>query len=442
MTYIEAENYLNTFTNFEFKKVFKYKISFNLERVNYLLERIGNPHRQLKCIHVAGTKGKGSTCAFTAHILKASGFKVGLYTSPHLCSRRERIRILDSKNTTAHDGFEGKISKEDFTKCLNKIKPMIEEVKTHKEFRDLTFFEVFTALALYYFAKKEVDFAVLEVGLGGRLDATNVVDAIASAIMPVSFDHTQQLGKTLRLIAKEKAAIVKNKNQHVIIAPQEKEAEDIIRKQIKKVGAKAFFVPHDLSFRPRAHNLQKQIFDVNIFKDSHLKLTAKLLGEHQLMNATVAIGLCTLLKKHGFLISSQAIRRGISETEWPGRFEIIQEDPKIIFDGAHNVASIQALIRTIQVYFPQKEITVIFGTSSDKNISKMIFELNKISCRCIFTKANHPRAFEFPNFVSVPAALRLALAKSTRNDVILVTGSLFVVADARQYLQAQSSSYA
>ena len=212
MTYTEALAYLNSFINYENKNTYSYRKSFKLERIQDFLELIGNPQEALQCLHIAGTKGKGSVCIFIASILREAGYSVGLYTSPHLMDVRERIRVLrktkDERRKTK-DEFEGMISKKEITHLVERVKPLIEKYQRVSKYGDLTFFEVYTALAFMYFKEQRVDYAVLETGLGGRLDATNVVDPLVCGITPISYDHMDLLGKSLAKIAKEKAGIIK-----------------------------------------------------------------------------------------------------------------------------------------------------------------------------------------------------------------------------------------
>ena len=213
MTYPQAIKYLESFVNYEKFIDYPYKRSLKLERIKDFLFLIGNPQDKLRCIHVAGTKGKGSTCAFIAYILRQAGFRVGLYTSPHLSDFRERIRILEyqriGKSKRVLDVFEGLIGKRDLAGLVKKLKPAIDRYNKSSKYGPLSFFEVYTALAFVYFKEQKTDFAVLETGLGGRLDATNTVNALVSVITPISYEHTQKLGKTLREIAREKAGIIK-----------------------------------------------------------------------------------------------------------------------------------------------------------------------------------------------------------------------------------------
>lgn len=446
MTPTEAKRYLDSFIDYELKPSIPYAPSLKLERVFYLLKLIGNPHQQLKTIHVAGTKGKGSTCAFTAFILQAAGYKVGLYTSPHLHDERERIRILDSSSRLNHqDDFFGKISEGKFCRLLGKIKPKIEAARLEKKFGSISFFEVYTALALCYFAEQKVDLAVLETGLGGRLDATNVTDSLVCAVTPISIEHTIQLGTTIKEIAAEKAAIIKEKNQVVVIAPQDPEAMAIIEERCRAVGARFFVVGKEILCQPLKCDIAKQTFEVQTQHYRYCDLSTHLLGRHQALNCAVAIGIVESLRSSGFNISPAAIKKGVENSIWPGRFEIIEHDPLIILDGAHNPGSCKVLASAIKDIFPKKKVTLILGISNDKDRRGICCELNLISNKVILTKSCHPRAFDFTKAdakdlfnhrdiilsESVKEAVDKALKETDREDIILVTGSFFTVGEAR-----------
>ena len=470
MHFKEALGYLESFPDYEKIANYPYKKSFELNRVRSFLETLDNPHRDLKCIHIAGTKGKGSTAAFVAYILREAGFKVGLYTSPHLNSFRERIRILDQKLSAftealspsasapacrsgrdAHRSskrrwadFEGMISKKDFGIYTDKIRFAFEDFKKRFGFGSLTFFEVYTALALLYFKEKKTDFVVLEIGLGGRLDATNVVNPLVCGITQISLEHTQLLGSTLKEIAGEKAGIIKQKGQIVVSSPQEKEVDRVIQDRCNEYRAKLYRVGRDINFIERSFNQEHQVFDVEGLFNKYANLKIKLLGRHQLVNATTAIGIIELMRNFKINISKEKIRKGLEATIWPGRFEIIKKAPYIILDGAQNVASINALKETLNRIFGSKNKVLVLGISKDKDIEGMCRIVDGISNRVILTQADNPRAANpniLRNFIkrdkiikmtsNVKEALDLAKENATKKDVILVTGSLFLVGEAR-----------
>jgi len=417
MLYSQVIAYLKSFENFEKIIAYPYKKSLKLERIKEFLTSLGNPQEGFRSIHVAGTKGKGSTSAFIAYILKEAGYKVGLYTSPHLADLRERTRILPGKQKRE---FEGIIPKTVFIRLVEKLKPKIEEYNRNSRYGALTFFEVYTALSLVYFNDQRVDFAVLETGLGGRLDATNAVNALISVITPISYEHTDKLGKSLKSIAREKAGIIKGRRSVVISAPQEKEALDVIR--------------------ARSGLLETKFYEVNKFKS----LKIKLLGRHQQINANVAVKAIKALSLYGIKIKNESIRRGLFNTLWPGRCEVIRRNPYVIIDGAQNAASARALKEAIKESFPRgkyKRLILVLGISSDKDIRGICSELYGLADKVILTKAESARASDPQALAeyfngkekyitnSVSQARKLSMRLAAKRDLILVSGSLFVIGE-------------
>jgi len=451
MTYPEAIQYLESFINYEKIPRWSYKESLKLERIKEFLSSLGNPQNSLNCLHIAGSKGKGSTCAFISYILKEAGFKVGLYTSPHLSCFRERIRILENKSPdTSHqtqEEFEGMISEEEVSELVEKLKPLIEKYNRNSKYGPLSFFEVYTALAFVYFKGKKTDFVVLETGLGGRLDATNVVNALVCGISPISYEHTQKLGNTLAEIAYEKAGIIKGHQspdtRHrliVISAPQEKEAELVIRNRCKEVNAKLYMVNKDLFYEKTQDG-----FNVMGIFEEYPNLKIRLLGRHQLINATVAIGVVEALRFFDIYIDIEAIRDGLYNTSWPARCEIISKKPLIVLDGAQNSASSKVLKETIKENFSYEKLILVLGISRDKDIQGICEELKDLSDIVILTKANNPRATE-PEVLAryfkekyitqnTQEAIELAKKKANSKDLILVCGSLFVAGEIRDILK-------
>jgi len=417
-------DYLNSFTNFESQLHKLRPEDFNLDRIQEFLDLAGNPAGNLKVVHVAGTKGKGSTCAFLASILQEAGYKVGLYTSPHLHRVNERIRILNPTNALSIDDFSGAISDDELGSILASLRPFAAAIQN--EGHILTYFEVLTVAALCYFAKAQVDLCLLETGLGGRLDATNAVDSLIAVITPVSLDHTRILGQTLKHIASEKAGIIKSSHQKVIIAPQENEVMDLLVKRCREFG------DHPVLVSPE--------------KYENLKIGLK--GKHQMINAATAIETATILKTMGFTISDEAIREGLKKVRWPGRFELLREGPNVIVDCAHNEASAQALAKTLMEEYSHQRVILVLGISQDKDAAAICNHLKDQVAYIFLTKARHPRAHVFTQaeggnyFGSKPfeiiegtnQALEKALQIAGPKDVILITGSVFIVAEARDYL--------
>jgi dihydrofolate synthase/folylpolyglutamate synthase len=419
MTYPETIRYLESFINYEKLDSYPYKESLGLGRIRDFLSAIGNPQSALKCVHVAGSKGKGSTCAFITYILREAGYKVGLYTSPHLSDFRERIRILKSNTQhpacpagrqapcltgrQANTEFEGMISKEDLARLVKKLKPAVEKHDKKSRYGPLTFFEVYTALAFLYFKEKKVDFAVLETGLGGRLDATNAVEPLICAISPISYEHTDKLGKTLREIAAEKAGIIKvpacpagrqssefrAQSLTVISAPQEKEAGVVIRKKCKNIGAKLYEVGKDIKYKKT-----KSGFSVKGILNEYKALKSRLLGEHQAVNAATAIGAVEALRFYGIDIGVDAIRKGLYNTLWPGRCEVIAKNPLVVLDGAQNLDSAAVLKKAVKNNFKYKRLILVLGISNDKDLKGICDQLRGLADEVILTRANISHVFK------------------------------------------------
>ena len=435
MNYSQAEKYLNSFTNYELILGITYaQPGYSLKHVEELLNRMGNPQLAARTIHIAGTKGKGSVAAMIAQVLSASGYKTGRYTSPHLHNLRERINI---------DGSS--ISEAEFAAAMAEVKPFIESMKQDTSFRQLTYFEALTALAFAYFQKKRVDFQVLEVGLGGRLDATNVARPVVCIITSISLDHTQILGNSLEEIAREKAGIIKS-GCWVVLSPQPEEAASVISNICREKEAKVVQVGKDVIWRKIGGDLHHQSLVIES-RTSKYQVSIPLLGDFQLENAATAVAALEILVSMGFAISTADIAQGLARVKWPGRFQILQQHPMVLVDGAHNVASMKRLVNNIKAYFAHKRIVLVFGTSCDKDIPGIINELVPLSPQVIITQASHSRAAPIPTLVAefskrviepetketVTEAISRALSLANRTDVICVTGSLFVVAEALDY---------
>ena len=435
MNYSQAEEYLNSFTNYEQIPGISYvQPGYSLKHVEELLNRMGNPQLAARTIHIAGTKGKGSVSAMIAQVLSSSGYKTGLYTSPHFHTLRERISIDGSL-----------ISEAEFAAAMAEIKPFIESMRKDTAFRQLTYFEALTALAFAYFKKKQVDFQVLEVGLGGRLDATNVARPIICIITPISLDHTQILGNSLEEIAREKAGIIKP-GCWVVLSPQPEEAASVISDICREKKAKVVQVGEDITWYKIGGDLYSQSLVIEGRRNSY-QVSIPLSGDFQLENAASAVATFEVLGSVGFAISTADIAGGLARVKWPGRFHILQEYPTVLVDGAHNVASIKRLVDNIKGYFAHKRIFLVFGTSCDKDIPGIINELVPLSPQVIVTRTSHSRAAPLSTMVAefskrgieleiretVTEAISRALSLADRTDLICVTGSLFVVAEALDY---------
>jgi len=459
LTYNQAIEYLESFINYEKIAAPYDQRMWKLERMDCLLGSVGNPHRGLRFIHIAGTKGKGSTAAMIASILSEAGFKVGLYTSPHLVSFRERICINGEMITEAQ-----------VCDLVTRLKPYIDEVKKHEDrLGYISFFDVYTTLGLLFFALEKVDFAVLEVGMGGRLDATNIVQPLVAVITQISYDHMISLGNTIEAIATEKAGIIKE-NGYVITSPQVPEALEIIRNTCEEKKARLFEVGKDIHFQknggPALENPPSPPFNKGGIKVSTLfikggikisvsgifgkyeNLRVPLLGDHQLINAATAVGALEILRFHGFTISAEDIRTGLEKVKWPARVEIIQRNPTIILDTAHNAASAKALRDTIESNFSYEKLIFVIGTSLHKDIKGMGWHLCPVADEIILTKADSPRAMSPEDIKAeladicedvtitqdVASALKKAKSIAGPRDLICITGSVYIAGEATQIL--------
>ena len=442
MNYIQAEEYIHSFIDYEMLPGIPYASrGYGLKHIEEVLERLGNPHLAAKTVHVAGTKGKGSTAAMIAQVLSTSGYKTGLYTSPHLHNLRERIRM---------DG--NLISLTEFAALVAELKPYLETMKHEPSCRRLTFFEVLTVLAFVYFRQERADFQVLEVGLGGRLDATNVVKPEACVITPISLEHTQILGDSLEKIACEKAGIIKP-GCWVILSPQQREVAPIIRDICRRREARLVQVGEDITWRKLTSDFHKQSFVVQSKMGARC-FTIPLLGDYQIENAATAVATLELLDSLGCAISTKDIAQGLARVEWPGRFQILSYNPITLVDGAHNVASVKRLVENIKEYFNYDKLFFIIGASCDKNISGIVKELTFLSPQVVVTRSSHPRAAspldlaaEFakggikPKITNaVGQALSQTLPLAREGDLICITGSLFVVAEALDYMERFQTS--
>ena len=330
--------YLNSFLNYEQVTAYRYPEVFSLDRMERLLDRLGNPHRRYPTLHVAGTKGKGSTCAFAASILRAAGLRVGLYTSPHLITFRERFRINGRP-----------IPEEKLAEVVGRIQPNAAP--------DLTFFEVTTACAFLYFAQERVDAAVVEVGLGGRLDATNLLMPEVTVITPISLDHMDKLGDTVEAIAREKAGIIKP-GVPVVMASQPIEARRVFEETAVGRGAPLHGVEKEVRSDEVILSLEGTRCGIETPVRSYPDLQIPLLGRHQLSNAVAAIRAVELFaQRRGLSLTSRAVQEGLRQTEWPGRCQLIQGNPPILLDGAQNAASARVLKEMVAELFPGRRVT-------------------------------------------------------------------------------------
>jgi dihydrofolate synthase/folylpolyglutamate synthase len=432
MNFVEAEQYLLSFTDYEKVPGIAYTAAnYDLRRMELLLEPLGNPHLGTPTIHVAGTKGKGSTAAMIANILATTGYRTGLFTSPHLHNIRERARINNDL-----------ISEAEFASIITEIKPIVEKVNKETAFGQLTTFEVLTAAVFTYFKRNMVDFQVLEVGLGGRLDATNVAHGDICIITSISLDHTEVLGNTLSKIAAEKAGIIKE-DSLVINFPQKEEVTAVIKKACQQNGCQMIQIGTDVRWQRTGGDIHRQFFTVTT-AESQYPIELPLTGDFQLENAAAAIAAIESLIENGANISPEHILIGMKSIDWPGRLQILHEAPLVLADGAHNAYSMSKLIESVRKYFKYSECYVIFGSSVDKDVDGMARELSAFTRNITVTSSSHPRAasrtiiiekfkqagIEVNQAENINAAISDYMKKAVKEDLIVITGSLFVVAEA------------
>ncbi|NWJ97671.1 MAG: bifunctional folylpolyglutamate synthase/dihydrofolate synthase [Chloroflexi bacterium] len=464
MNYQETLDYIYSFINYEKTGMpAATTANYNLERMASFLERLGNPQHKYPSIVIAGTKGKGSTAALCESALRVAGYRVGLYTQPHLHSYRERMRINQRL-----------ISQETLAELVTRLRPVIEESLTEADrFGCLTTYEIGTGLALQYFAEQQVDLAVLEVGLGGRLDAVNVVEPLVSVITSISLDHIAVLGDTVAKIAAEKAGIIKP-GIPVVVAPQVAEALAVIEEVCREKASPLEVVEAAESLSPAQelseHNRGQKFQRVRLSGQPEI-FELPLLGEHQLINVALAAKVLEALAQRGLKVEPEQIAEGFRQVAWPGRLEVLEDKPGrplLVVDGAHNAESAMKLGQALnRINFYYQRVIFIVGTSSDKDVEGIFRELRQSSDGAalpqssdgaalpqafILTRSNHPRALspakiqqrgfgsaplsaEEPRVMlteSVSEALEVAHSLAQPLDLICATGSLFVVAEVRE----------
>jgi len=418
----------------------KYGIKFGLSNITRLLTSLGNPQKHLKTIHIGGTNGKGSVASFIASALMKAGYKVGLYTSPHLVSFTERIRINRRE-----------IPQERVIKLIERIRSQAEKLKS------ITFFEFTTAMAFLYFAEEKVDIAILEVGMGGRLDATNVIYPLLSIVTNIALDHQQYLGNTISKIAFEKAGIIKKRNI-LITAATQPGVLHLFRKRCREFNTELFQVGNHfkgIEKGPGVMDYQGRLWNLS-------RLTIGLAGPHQVTNAVTALGALEILREKGYQIHETAIRQGFKDVQWPGRLEVMRKKPLVILDGAHNPVAMKTLKESIRgrgesaaggarPYFHYKRMILILGIMGDKDLRQIIKEIVPFAYKVILTCPHLDRSAppallqkhaqrwcaDIECIDDVKEAVSAAFSQAGKDDLVLITGSLFTVGEAREFLDKQ-----
>ena len=425
-------------TDYEKEKRLRYNVTtFNLARMKKLLSLLGNPHKKIHTVHIAGTKGKGSTATMLAKMLEANGYNVGLYTSPHVVHLHERITVNSEM-----------ISGSEMRELLNRIHAPVE--KMSKADADApTFFEIMTALAFMHFIDKSVDIAVIETGLGGRLDSTNVIKPKVVGITSLSIDHQHQLGSSIASIAEEKAGIFK-RGVPIITVQQDPAAMRVLRSQAVAAEAPFSVTGTDIDFSHRFETSREDGPHTRIClttptsKFEHLRVP--LHGKHQAINCGLALAMLDKLKSVGYEIDNAKAAEGLYEVSLAGRMEMIWDDPRIMIDAAHNAASIKALIQAIGQNIPYDSMVVIFGCNSDKDVRGMLEKLQYGADKVIFTRSNSAKAVSpddlaemyteicgkmYQTAASLGQALQLAKSAVSKEDLICITGSFYLIGQAK-----------
>lgn len=444
MTYEQAVEYLNTFVNYEQAREPQAMRRFTLDRMRRLCERLGQPQRRFRSVLVAGTNAKGSICAMLYSMLRRSDFRVGLYVSPHLEHLRERIRVTGDIASDEH-GADW-ISPEEFAALIERLQPALEFLRRRDPDGPPTYFEALTAAAFLHFAQRRVDVAVVEVGLGGRLDATNVLEQAVTVVGPIGMDHADVLGDDLVRIAREKAGVIKP-GQTVISASQDELADEVLRMTCESQGVPLHAVGRDLTVRIHQHGLDGSDVTITGLRGLYEPVRVALPGRHQAGNAAAAVAALEALADSG--VPHALVAEGLARVAWPGRCEVISEAPLVILDGAHNSQAAWALAALINESCSGRKVRVLFGLSADKWQDDLGRAVAGFAGSLTCTKSRHARAMDpvqlakkmapyCPNvhvMSEAADAYMYLLNALDPSDVLVVTGSLFLVGELRAALR-------
>ena len=442
-SYKQAKEFLLQTIDYEKLTQYKYDSStFDLKRMEEMMAFVGNPHKKRRCVHITGTKGKGSTSIIIASILKELGLKTGLFTSPHLIYLEERMKVNDRM-----------ISQNMFVELINRLKPYVDRIMLKNPTLMPTFFEIVTAIAFLYFERKKVDISVLEVGMGGRLDSTNIILPEISVITPVSYDHTDRLGHTLDRIAYEKAGIIKE-GVPVISSAQEPEPLSVISKTCKEKNARLYLVGKDILINnikvTKRNGFYGTEYEIRTWRNIYKNIFLPLVGRHQVENCATAIGALDVLAENGIIeTNNENIINALAKVKCPARIEVISESPLIVLDTAHTVSSMKILRESIKENFSFKKLIVVIGLSADKDIEGILKEIAFVADDLILTRTGNPREAE-PEKMAVTAkrfyrknpmviedideALKEAKRIAEKDDLICITGSFFLAGKLKKLL--------
>ena len=430
-SYREVIKELDSFTNFESIGFDDIQEEFNLDKLRQVLKRVGNPERAGRVVHIAGTKGKGSICSFVSSILNEARMKTGLFLSPHIITPRERIQVNGEI-----------ISESDFAEIFNYLMEYLDQPARSK----YTFFEIYTLIVFIHFSRKKTDFAVIEVGMGGRLDATNVVSGEFCGISPISYDHTQVLGKSLRSIACEKSAIIKP-GAYCVSSRQRPAAARVIKKRCSNVDAKLVSVDKDLKYQINSLSETGSKFDLYTREGHYKNCQTSLPGIFQVSNAVTALGICEKMLL-GRASRESILKKGVKNAFIPGRMEVLLKRPYFVADGAQNADSALNLKKSIEQVFKYDRLVLLLGMSRDKDIEGVCRHLAPFADEIVLTRAEGARAAD-PRIIrecikkshvkvtlDVASGVREAFNLADKKDLILATGSFFVIAEARRIVNA------
>jgi dihydrofolate synthase/folylpolyglutamate synthase len=463
LNYQEALAYLYSLSAFEMSRSGTRNPEENLKRESRLLEKLGNPHLNYTNTLIAGTKGKGSTAAFVEQVLREAGIRTGLYTQPDLHTFRERMRVSGNL-----------ISKDEVAEFVPVVRAAVEEIEQSQEFTTFITYEVATALAFYYFSQQRIEHAVVEVGLGGRLDSTNVTNPLVSVIASISYDHMQILGETLTSIATEKAGIIKPGGV-VVTSAQPIEAllaiVSVCQKQharMVRIGAREIeLTPFELeggqlpaisySYQLEERTEVHQRFTVWTPDKIYSKLEIPLAGRHQLENATLALAALEELRRKGVLWDERALRAGLRDVRWPARIDVVEHNPTVVVDGAHNADSMEKMLQAIRDSFEFQRLLVVLSLARDKDLVGIAKALQFVDV-VILTRMVHPRSATIEQMQEIftlhapnvqlyiaqdsRSAMNLALDKATKDDLICATGSLYLAGEVLRWAASRGDAVA